>query len=62
MTFRFGPDTATHRVELDPTKVRSPNAMFDPRLSQLPNLTAATAPVAVGLGALSQIDKDEDAQ
>ena len=62
MTFRFGPDTATHRVELDPQKVRSPNAMFDPRLSQLPNLTAATAPVAVGLGALSQIDEDEEAQ
>ena len=61
-TFNFGPAGATHRVELDPKKVRSPNAMFDPRLSQLPNLTAATAPVAVGLGALSQIDEDEEAQ
>ena len=61
-TFGFGPAGATHRVELDPTKVRSPNAMFDPRLSQLPNLTAATAPVAVGLGALSQIDEDKEAQ
>ena len=61
-TFGFGPTGATHRVELDPKKVRSPNAMFDPRLSQLPNLTAATAPVAVGLGALSQIDEDEEAQ
>jgi len=61
-TFGFGPAGATHRVELDPKKVRSPNAMFDPRLSQLPNLTAATAPVAVGLGALSQIDEDEEAQ
>ena len=62
MTFRFGPDTATHRVELDPKKVRSPNAMFDPRLSQLPNLTAVATPTAVGLGALSQIDEDEEAQ
>jgi len=62
MTFRFGPDTATHRVELDPTKVRSPNAMFDPRLSHLPNLTAVATPTAVGLGALSQIDEDEEAQ
>ena len=62
MTFRFGPETATHRVELDPTKVRSPNAMFDPRLSQLPNLTAVATPTAVGLGALSQIDEEEEAQ
>ena len=62
MTFRFGPDTATHRVELDPTKVRSPNAMFDPRLSHLPNLTAVATPTAVGLGALSQIDEDEETQ
>jgi hypothetical protein len=61
-TFGFGPTGATHRVELDPKKVRSPSAMFDPRLSHLPNLTAATAPVAVGLGALSQIDEDEEAQ
>ena len=62
MTFRFGPDTATHRVELDPTKIRSPSAMFDPRLSHLPNLTAVATPTAVGLGALSQIDEDEEAQ
>ena len=62
MTFRFGPETATHRVELDPTKVRSPNAMFDPRLSHLPNLTAVATPTAVGLGALSQIDEDGEAQ
>ena len=62
MTFRFGPTGATHRVELDPTKVRSPNAMFDPRLSQLPNLTAVATPTAVGLGALSQIDEDEETQ
>ena len=62
MTFRFGPDTATHRVELDPTKVRSPSAMFDLRLSHLPNLTAVATPTAVGLGALSQIDEDEEAQ
>jgi len=61
-TFGFGPAGATHRVELDPTKVRSPNAMFDPRLSQLPNLTAVATPTAVGLGALSQIDEDEEAQ
>ena len=61
-TFGFGPAGATHRVELDPKKVRSPSAMFDPRLSHLPNLTAATAPVAVGLGALSQIDEDKEAQ
>ena len=61
-TFGFGPTGATHRVELDPTKVRSPNAMFDPRLSQLPNLTAVATPTAVGLGALSQIDEDEEAQ
>jgi len=62
MTFGFGPVGATHRVELDPTKVRSPNAMFDPRLSQLPNLTAVATPTAVGLGALSQIDEDGEAQ
>ena len=61
-TFGFGPTGATHRVELDPTKVRSPNAMFDPRLSQLPNLTAVATPTAVGLGALSQIDEDGEAQ
>ena len=61
-TFGFGPTGATHRVELDPKKVRSPNAMFDPRLSQLPNLTAVATPTAVGLGALSQIDEDEEAQ
>ena len=61
-TFGFGPTGATHRVELDPTKVRSPNAMFDPRLSQLPNLTAVATPTAVGLGALSQIDEDEETQ
>jgi len=61
-TFGFGPTGATHRVELDPTKIRSPNAMFDPRLSHLPNLTAVATPTAVGLGALSQIDEDEEAQ
>ena len=61
-TFGFGPTGATHRVELDPTKIRSPSAMFDPRLSQLPNLTAVATPTAVGLGALSQIDEDEEAQ
>ena len=61
-TFGFGPAGATHRVELDPTKIRSPSAMFDPRLSQLPNLTAVATPTAVGLGALSQIDEDEEAQ
>jgi len=61
-TFGFGPTGATHRVELDPTKIRSPSAMFDPRLSHLPNLTAVATPTAVGLGALSQIDEDGEAQ
>tara|TARA_B100001059_G_scaffold96176_1_gene95443 strand:+ start:1149 stop:2600 length:1452 start_codon:yes stop_codon:yes gene_type:complete len=61
-TFGFGPTGATHRVELDPTKIRSPSAMFDPRLSHLPNLTAVATPTAVGLGALSQIDEDEETQ
>ena len=32
--FNFGPSGATHRVELDPSKVRVPSAMFDPRLKK----------------------------
>ena len=58
--FHFGPPGATHRVQLDPSKVRSPDAMFDPRLKHLPNLTASV-PLAIGTGygALQSVGGDD---
>ena len=55
--FHFGPSGATHRVELEPSKVRVPTAMFDPRLKNLPNLTAGVIGGA-SLGALGQVGEE----
>ena len=55
--FHFGPSGATHRVELEPSKVRVPTAMFDPRLKHLPNLTAGVIGGA-SLGALGQVGEE----
>ena len=58
--FNFGPSGATHRVELDPSKVRVPSAMFDPRLKNLPNLTASVPlAMATGYGALQGVGSDD---
>ena len=58
--FHFGPPGATHRVQLDPSKVRSPDAMFDPRLKHLPNLTASVPlAMATGYGALQGVGGDD---
>jgi len=58
--FHFGPSGATHRVELDPSKVRVPSAMFDPRLKNLPNLTASVPlAMATGYGALQGVGSDD---
>jgi len=58
--FNFGPSGATHRVELDPSKVRVPSAMFDPRLKNLPNLTASVPlAMATGYGALQDVGSDD---
>ena len=58
--FHFGPSGATHRVELDPSKVRSPDAMFDPRLKHLPNITASVPlAMATGYGALQGVGGDD---
>ena len=56
--FHFGPSGATHRVELEPSKVRVPTAMFDPRLKNLPNLTAGVIGGA-SLGALGQVGEED---
>jgi|TARA_R110002111_G_C5979368_1_gene370959 hypothetical protein len=58
--FHFGPSGATHRVELDPSKVRVPSAMFDPRLKHLPNITASVPAAGVlGYGALQGVGGDD---
>jgi hypothetical protein len=45
-------------VTIDPSNVRSRFARFDPRLSKLKNLLASSAPVAVSLGALSDLKEE----
>jgi hypothetical protein len=44
----------------DPSKVRSPDAMFDPRLKHLPNITASVPlAMATGYGALQGVGGDD---
>ena len=45
-------------VRLSPNLVRSEFARFDPRLRYLKNLLASAAPVAVSLGALSELKEE----
>ena len=45
-------------VRLSPNLVRSEFARFDPRLRYLKNLLASSAPVAVSLGALSELKEE----
>ena len=51
-------DYRGYNMAFDPSNVRSKFARFDPRLSKSKNLLASAAPVAVSLGALSELKEE----
>ena len=51
-------DYTGYQMAFDPSNVRSEFARFDPRLRHLKNLLASAAPVAVSLGALSELKEE----